>query len=676
MKITPQIQKQAAQLRDSINKHNYYYYVLDDPKLPDSEYDRLMRELLALEKEYPELITPDSPTQRVGASPLSSFSEVAHAIPMLSLGNAFDDDEVHGFDKRARKQLDIDNIEYAVELKLDGLAVSLRYENGLLVTGATRGDGHRGEDVTQNVKTIKSIPLRLLGDDFPKVLEVRGEVFMPKAGFKKYNEQKLADGKKLSSNPRNAAAGSLRQLDASRTASRPLSFISYAIGEVEGGVLPSSHSEILRRLQVWGLPISKYSEVVQGSRACLDYYYKILAQRDSLPFDIDGVVYKVNQISQQESLGFVSRAPRWAIAHKFPAEEVLTQVLDIDVQVGRTGALTPVARLAPVNVAGVVVTNATLHNQDEIKRKDVRVGDTVIVRRAGDVIPEVVSVLLDKRPENTQAYVLPNKCPVCSAEVARVVGEAVVRCTGGLFCAAQRKQALQHFASRRAMEIDGLGEKLVEQLIDRDLVKSIADIYILKHEQWTSLERMGKKSADKILKALDKSKSTTLARFLYALGIREVGENTSKILAKHFVSLDKIMQADEKDLEKLPDIGPVVAQSVVAFFKESHNLEVIQSFKSAGVHWDETEVEADKNKSEVQDQALAGQIFVLTGTLMSMPRNTAKARLEALGAKVSGSVSKKTTCVVAGEKAGSKLTKAQNLGVKVIDEEEFVALLE
>lgn len=670
MKIPPKIKKQAAKLRETINEHNYYYYVLDDPLLPDSEYDRLMRELQALEEKYPALITPDSPSQRVGATPLSAFSEVVHAIPMLSLGNAFNDEEVQDFDKRARARLAIDSIEYAVELKLDGLAVSLRYENGLLVTGATRGDGHRGEDVTQNVKTIQTIPLRLRGEDYPKVLEVRGEVFMPKAGFNKWNQQKIAAGEKTWANPRNAAAGSLRQLDARRTANRPLRFISYAVGEVAGGELPTRHSEILQRLQAWGLPISKYSEVVKGIQACLDYYHKMLAQRDSLPFEIDGVVYKVNDINQQESLGFVSRAPRWAIAHKFPAQEVLTQVLDIDVQVGRTGALTPVARLAPVNVAGVTVTNATLHNQDEINRKDVRVGDTVIVRRAGDVIPEIVRVLPEKRPKNTQPYVLPNKCPVCDSEVVRIKGEAVARCTGGLFCSAQRKQALQHFASRRAMEIDGLGEKLVEQLIDKNLIKNIADIYSLKHEQWASLERMGDKSAQKIMKALEKSKSTTFARFLYALGIREVGESTARILAQHFVKLDKLMQATEMDLVNLPEIGPVVAQYVVAFFKESHNLEVIQRLQAAGVHWVENEAYPSKA------QTLAGQTFVLTGTLISTPRRTAKARLEALGAKVSNSVSKKTDCVVAGEKAGSKLTKAQDLGVKVIDEDEFIALLE
>ncbi len=670
MKIPLKIQKQAAELRDTINEQNYYYYILNDPQLPDSEYDRLMRELQALEKKYPALITPDSPTQRVGATPLSSFPEVVHAIPMLSLANAFSDKEVQDFDKRARERLARNSIEYAVELKLDGLAISLRYENGLLVTGATRGDGYRGEDVTPNVKTIKTIPLRLRGDDYPRVLEVRGEVFMPTAGFNQANQQKIAAGEKVWANPRNAAAGSLRQLDARRTANRPLRFISYAIGEVVGGKLPNRHSEILQRLQTWGLPISKYSKVVKGIQACLDYYYKILEQRDSLPFEIDGVVYKVNDINLQESLGFSSRAPRWAIAHKFPAQEVLTQIVDIDVQVGRTGALTPVARLAPVNVGGVTVTNATLHNQDEINRKDVRVGDTVIVRRAGDVIPEIVRVLPEKRPKNTHPYVLPNKCPVCGSEVVRIKGEAVARCSGGLFCAAQRKQALQHFASRNAMDINGLGEKLVEQLIDKNLINNIADIYTLTHEQWAGLERMGNKSAVRIMQALEKSKSTTLAHFLYALGIREVGESTARLLAQHFISLEKLMQASETDLVKIPDIGPVAAQSIAAFFKESHNLEIIQRLQAAGVHWSENETTPSKAPT------LAGKTFVLTGTLISMPRRTAKARLEALGAKVSSSVSKKTDCVIAGEKAGSKLTKARDLGVKVIDEAEFLALIQ
>jgi DNA ligase (NAD+) len=673
MKVNQKIQQQTAQLRDTLNEHNYYYYILDDPRIPDSEYDRLMRELQTLEAQYPELITPDSPTQRVGAAPLSAFAEIVHTIPMLSLGNAFENQEVHDFDKRVRERLrlEMNNIEYVAEPKLDGLAVSLRYENGLLVKGATRGDGSRGEDVTLNVKTIKAIPLRLRNDDYPRVLEVRGEVFMPKAGFEKLNKQQAAQGEKTFANPRNAAAGSLRQLKSRVTASRPLTFLSYAVGVVEGAELPNRHSEILHSLQKWGFPISVHIQIVNGVQGCLDYHQDILAHRDALPFDIDGVVYKVNRIDQQEILGFVSRAPRWAIAHKFPAQEALTQVLDIDVQVGRTGALTPVARLAPVNVGGVTVTNATLHNQDEINRKNVRVGDTVIVRRAGDVIPDVVRVLPEKRPPNTQAFFLPNKCPICDSDVTRVEGEAVARCTGGLFCPAQRKQALQHFASRRAMDIDGLGEKLVEQLIDNDLVKNIADIYNLSHEQWAGLERMGKKSADNLIKALEKSKTTTLAHFLYALGIREVGESTARTLAQHFGNLDKLIPATETDLQKIPDIGPVAAKHIVAFLQQSHNREVIQRLQVAGVHW----AAQSEPQTVATSQQLAGQTFVLTGTLSNLTREEAKARLQGLGAKVSGSVSKKTHCVVAGEKAGSKLKKAQALGVKVIDEAELMALL-
>lgn len=676
MEIPEKIQQQITQLRNTLDEHNYYYYVLDDPRIPDSEYDRLMRELQKLEEQYPQLITVDSPTQRVGATPLSAFAEVVHAMPMLSLGNAFEEEEVFDFDKRLRERLGVAEIEYVTELKLDGLAVSLRYENGLLIKAATRGDGSRGEDVTQNVKTIKAIPLRLRGDDYPPVLEVRGEAFMPKAGFDKLNQQQIAQGEKTFANPRNAAAGSLRQLDSRITATRPLTFFSYAVGVVEGKELPNSHHEILHRLQTWGLPISVHLQVVQGIQGCLDYYQDILARRDTLPFDIDGVVYKVNHLEQQNTLGFVSRAPRWAIAHKFPAQEALTQILAIEVQVGRTGALTPVARLAPINVGGVTVTNATLHNIDEINRKDVRVGDTVIVRRAGDVIPEVVRVVPDKRPPNTQAFILPNKCPVCDSDVIRQADEAVARCTGGLFCPAQRKQALQHFASRRAMDIEGLGDKLVEQLIDSELVKSIADIYTLSHQQWAGLERMGDKSADNLLKALEKSKSTTFAHFLYALGIREVGESTARILAQHFGKLEKLKQTTEEALQEIPDIGPVAAKHIMNFFQQPHNLEIIQRLQELGVHWPENESRQENEPTVASAHPLVGQTFVLTGTLTSLTREQAKARLQALGAKVSGSVSKKTHCVVAGEKAGSKLQKAQSLGIKVIDEAQLVALLE
>jgi len=670
MNIPQKIEQQAAQLRETLNEHNYYYYVLDDPRLPDSEYDRLMRELQTLEAQYPKLMTADSPTQRVGAAPLSAFAEVVHTRPMLSLNNAFEADELDDFDKRVRERLEVEKIEYVAELKLDGLAVSLRYENGLLVKAATRGDGSRGEDVTQNVKTIEAIPLRLRGEDYPPVLEVRGEVFMPKSGFEKLNRQQTAKGEKTFANPRNAAAGSLRQLDSRITARRPLTFLSYAVGVVEGAELPGSHYEILQRLQVWGFPISVQMQVVQGVQGCLEYYQDIMTQREALPFDIDGVVYKVNRLDQQETLGFVSRAPRWAIAHKFPAQEALTQLLEIDVQVGRTGALTPVARLAPINVGGVTVTNATLHNQDEIDRKDVRVGDTVIVRRAGDVIPEVVRVLPEKRPENSQPFVLPEHCPVCGSDVTRVEDEAVARCTGGLFCPAQRKEALQHFASRRAMEIEGLGEKRVEQLIADELVKNLADIYTLSHEQWAGLEGMGKKSADKMMTAIEKSKSTTLARFLYALGIREVGESTARLLAQQFGDLEKLMSATRRELKKIPDIGPVAAKSIVTFFQQPHNREVIQRLQELGVHW-------PQNESPVATaQTLSGKTFVLTGTLSGMTRDDAKARLQALGAKVSNSVSKKTDYVVAGEKAGSKLEKARTLGINVIDEAGLLGLLQ
>jgi DNA ligase (NAD+) len=670
MKAPKKIQQKIASLHDAINEYNYYYYVLDDPRIPDSEYDRLLRELQTLEAQNPELITPDSPTQRVGAPPLSAFAEVVHTTPMLSLGNAFEDQEVQDFDKRVRERLKEENLEYVAEPKLDGLAVSLRYEKGVLVKGATRGDGSRGEDVTQNVKTIKTIPLKLRGEDFPTVLEVRGEVFMPKAGFEQWNQRQIAKDEKTFANPRNAAAGSLRQLDSRKTAERPLNFLAYAIGMVEGTALPKTHHEILHCLQTWGIPISVHILLAHDIQGCLDYYQDILVQRDALPYDIDGVVYKVNRIDQQEMLGFVSRAPRWAIAHKFPAQEALTQINAIDIQVGRTGALTPVARLAPINVGGVTVTNATLHNQDEIRRKDVRIGDTVIVRRAGDVIPEVVRVLPGKRPNNTQPFDLPNKCPICGSEVAREEGEAVIRCTGGLFCPAQRKQALQHFVSRGAMDIDGLGEKLIEQVIDAKLVNNIADIYTLSQKQWAGLERMGDKSADNVIKALDKGKTTTLARFLYALGIREVGESTARTLAQHFGSLERLKIATTDDLQKVPDIGPIMAKHIVAFFGQAHNLEIIQRLQEIGIHWTENE------PPTITTQSLAGKTFVLTGTLSQMSRNEAKARLQTLGAKVSGSVSKKTHIVVAGEKAGSKLEKAHALGIKVIDEAALIVLLQ
>jgi DNA ligase (NAD+) len=669
MTISLEIQQKINQLRHSLNEHNYYYYVLDDPQIPDSEYDRLMRELQWLETQYPEVITPDSPTQRVGAAPLSTFAEVIHTLPMLSLSNAFTSEEIQDFAQRLRERLATEQIEYVAELKLDGLAINLCYEDGLLITAATRGDGRRGEDVTQNVRTIQSIPLRLRGHDYPTRLEVRGEILMPKAGFEQLNQHQIAQGEKPFANPRNAAAGSLRQLDPRITATRPLIFFAYGVGHTEGKSLPDTHSDTLQRFQAWGLPISPHRQVVKDIQGCLTYYQSMLAQRHHLPIEVDGVVYKVNQFNQQEQLGFISRSPRWAIAHKFPAQEVLTQVLAIEVQVGRTGALTPVARLAPVNVGGVTVTNATLHNQDEISRKDIRVGDTVIIRRAGEVIPEVVSVVIDQRPVTTQPFVFPQQCPVCGSAVSRLAGEAIARCRAGLFCSAQRKQALQHFASRPAMNIEGLGEKLIDQLVESGLVNNIADIYTLKPAQLANLERMGEKSALNLIAAIDKSQATTLARFLYALGIREVGEATAQILAQHFGQLEPLMQATAETLQQIPNIGPVVAQSIVSFFQQPHHRDLIGRLPALGIHW------AAAQSICTPKQPLQGQIFVLTGILAQLTRDEATAKLQALGAKVSQSVSKKTTCVVAGDQAGSKLAQAQSLGIKVIDEKALLDLL-
>ena len=669
MTISLEIQQKINQLRHSLNEHNYYYYVLDDPQIPDSEYDRLMRELQLLEAQYPELITPDSPTQRVGATPLSAFAEVVHHLPMLSLSNAFTAEEIQDFDQRLRERLATEQIEYLAELKFDGLAINLYYENGWLVTAATRGDGRRGEDVTQNVRTIKSIPLRLRQHDYPTRLEVRGEILMPLTGFKQLNQHQIAQGEKSFANPRNAAAGSLRQLDPRITVNRPLIFFAYGIGNSEGKILPATHSETLLLLQEWGLPLNQHRQVVKNVQGCLDYYQSILAQRHHLPFEVDGVVYKVNSFHQQEQLGFISRSPRWAIAHKFPAQEVLTQVLAIDVQVGRTGALTPVARLAPVNVGGVTVTNATLHNQDEISRKDIRVGDTVIIRRAGEVIPEVVKVVMEQRPATTEPFVFPQHCPVCGSAVSRLAGEAITRCRAGLFCSAQRKQALQHFASRQAMNIEGLGEKLIDQLVDSGLVNNIADIYTLQPEQLVNLERMGTKSALKLMTAIANSRSTTLARLLYALGIREVGQATAQVLAQHFGQLEPLMQATTATLQQLPDIGPVAAQAIVDFFQQPQHRDLIQRLPILGITWSATSVPVTPRLP------LQGQIFVLTGTLTPLTRDEATAQLQALGAKVSNSVSKKTTYVVVGEQPGSKLAKAQSLGIQVIDETTLLKLL-
>jgi DNA ligase (NAD+) len=667
--IPQSVQQQASELRHTLNQHNYYYYVLDEPRIPDSEYDKLLRRLQDLETQYPQLITPDSPTQRVGAKPLSAFEPVQHQIPMLSLGNAFNSDEVSDFDQRVCERLKVSQVDYVAELKLDGLAISLRYERGILVRAATRGDGYQGEDVTQNVKTIKAIPLRLQDENYPPVLEVRGEVFMTKQGFYKLNEQQRANNNKIFANPRNAAAGSLRQLDSRITATRPLHFYSYAVGVVEQAQLPEQHYDMLQQLKSWGLPVSPLTQVVWQVEGCLDYYQHILQQRDELDFDIDGVVYKVNNLAAQKKLGFVSRAPRWAIAHKLPAQEALTQVLAIEVQVGRTGALTPVARLKPVNVGGVTVTNATLHNIDEVRRKDVRVGDTVIVHRAGDVIPEVVRVELTQRPADTTLFEMPMTCPVCDSKTVRIEGEAVIRCSGGLFCAAQRKQALEHFASRRAMDIDGLGRKIIEQIVDKSMVNSLADIYSLSHAQWAGLERMGDKSAANLMNALQNSKQTTLARFLYALGIREVGEATARLLAQQFGQLDKLMQATVNELEAINDVGPVMAKHITSFFREPHNIEIIAQLKAHGIQWAEHEVQ------QAETLPLQGKTIVLTGTLQNMTRDEAKQRLQHLGAKVSASVSSKTDLVVAGEKAGSKLDKAQKLEIEVLDEAQFLDFL-
>ncbi len=646
--------------------------MLDDPLISDAEFDAMFRELQTLEAQYPELATADSPTQRVGATPLKSFAEVVHRTPMLSLNNAFNDEEVQAFDARVREALGVAVVEYAVEPKFDGLAITLSYRDGMFVQGATRGDGSMGEDVTQNLRTVRTIPLRL-GKPVP-FIEIRGEVLMFKRDFAALNRQQADRGDKMFVNPRNAAAGSLRQLDSRITASRHLSFFAYGAGAVGGLVLPDTHGAQMEWLQKLGLPVPQERRVVRGVEGLLGYYREIGEQRSKLPYDIDGVVYKVNGIAQQERLGYVSRAPRFAIAHKFPAEEAHTTVLDIEVQVGRTGVLTPVARLAPVFVGGVTVTNATLHNEEELRRKDIRIGDTVIVRRAGDVIPEVVRALIERRPADAREFVMPSICPACGAHATRLPDEAAWRCSGGLFCPAQRKQALLHFASRRALDIEGLGDKLVEQLVDQKLVDqklvhTPADLYKLDLATLANLERMGEKSAHNLLGAIEHSKQTTLARFIYALGIRNVGETTAKELARHFGTLDNFIAADEARLQQVPDVGPVVAQSITAFFAEPHNCEVVAQLRASGVNW------AEHEGLQVEVLPLSGKTFVLTGTL-SINRDEAKERLEKLGAKVSGSVSKKTDYVVAGAEAGSKLDKARELNVEVLDEQQFLQILE
>lgn len=661
--------ERVKRLRQEIEHHNRLYYALDRPEISDAEYDSLFRELQQLESRFPELLTPDSPTQRVGAAPLPAFSQVSHQLPMLSLNNAFDEDEVRSFDRRAREVLSQESIEYAVEPKFDGLAISLRYEHGMLATGATRGDGFTGEDVTANLRTIRDIPLRLDMPEPPRLLEVRGEVLMMKADFLRLNQTRQARGEKLFANPRNAAAGSLRQLDSRITASRRLSFFAYGLGALDGLPGFATHSGMMDFLQSIKLPVCPERAVVQGAAGLLAYYADIGTRRAALPYDIDGVVYKVNALARQAQLGFVSRAPRWAVAHKFPAEEALTEVLGIDVQVGRTGALTPVARLKPVFVGGVTVTNATLHNEDEIRRKDVQVGDTVIVRRAGDVIPEVAGVMLDLRPASVTPFVMPASCPVCGSHVVRDEEEAVARCSGGLYCPAQRKQAILHFASRRAMDIEGLGDKLVEQLVDKEIIHSPADLYRLNVQELAGLERMAEKSALNIVQAIERSKETTLARFIFALGIRNVGEATAKELARHFGNLDAIMASSLDALLQVADIGPVVAESILQFFSEPHNREVLRLLVETGIRWPEGEGSAPRTGG------LLGKTLVLTGTLPTLSRETAKEMIEAQGGKVSGSVSKKTDYVVAGAEAGSKLEKAQALGVTILDEDGLMNLL-
>ena len=664
------IRKRVDSLRATLEDHNYYYYVQDDPRIPDAEYDRLFRELQKLEAEHPELATEDSPTRRVGSSAETSFEEVTHRLPMLSLDNAFSEDELRDFDRRVRDRLGEDGaIEYVCEPKLDGLAVSLHYENGTLTRAATRGDGYTGEDITANIRTIPSVPLKLRGSGYPDLVEVRGEVYMPRAGFEKLNERLAEQGEKTFVNPRNAAAGSLRQKKSTVTARRPLELCAYSMAVTDESVLPETHWDSLQLVRDWGFRINPEMRKAEGVEACLDAYNELMAKRDSLPYEIDGIVFKVNRLDLQQELGFVSRAPRWAIAHKFPAQEELTIIEDVEFQVGRTGAVTPVARLKPVFVGGVTVSNATLHNMDEIRRLDVHIGDTVFIRRAGDVIPQVVKVVPEKRPAKAPTVEMPEHCPVCGSDIVQIEGEAVARCSGGLYCPAQRKEAIRHYASRKAMDIEGLGDRLIEMLVDEGMVSTVADLYRLTKFQIASLERMGDKSAANLIAAIDRSREPVLWRFLYALGIREVGEATAKGLAAHFGTLEAISEADEASLQTVPDVGPIVAGHIRSFFGQPHNQETLAALKKAGVTWQEEQV------LSVDEQPLSGQTWVLTGTLSGMTRDQAKEKLEQLGAKVAGSVSKKTACVVAGEAAGSKLAKAEQLGVPVLDEEGLANLL-
>ena len=663
------LQQQIDTLRQDLRRYEYEYHVLDNPTIPDAEYDRLFHQLKALEAAHPELITADSPTQRVGAKPLSGFAQIRHEIPMLSLDNAFSDEEFYAFVKRIEDRLIRlpEPLTFCCEPKLDGLAVSILYVNGILTQAATRGDGTTGEDITANIRTIRNIPLQLLMDNPPARLEVRGEVFMPHAGFERLNQQALEKGEKTFANPRNAAAGSLRQLDPKITSKRPLVLNAYGIGIAEGVDLPNTHYDRLQWLKSIGIPVNPEIRLCNGTDEVLDFYRDIQNKRSSLGYDIDGTVLKINDIALQEKLGFISKAPRWAIAYKFPAQEELTRLNDVEFQVGRTGAITPVAKLEPVFVAGVTVSNATLHNGDEIERLDIAIGDTVVIRRAGDVIPQIIGVLHDRRPADARPIIFPKTCPVCDSAIVRIEGEAVARCTGGLFCAAQRKEALKHFVSRKAMDIDGVGGKLIEQLVDRELIHTPADLFKLDLTTLTRLERMGAKSAENALASLEKAKNTTLARFIFALGIREVGEATALNLANHFKTLEALQNADLEALQQVPDVGEVVANRILAFWHEPHNVAVVNDLIAQGVHWETVETK------EVTENRFKGKTVVLTGTLTQMGRNEAKALLQDMGAKVSGSVSAKTDFVIAGDAAGSKLTKAQELGVTVLTEEEFLA---
>ena len=667
--VSVSMRDRVDQLRTTITDHNHHYYVLDDPQVPDAEYDRLFCELQALEVEYPEWATATSPTQRVGSAAETSFAQVTHRVPMLSLDNAFSADELRDFDRRVRERLDTQSaIEYVCEPKLDGLAVSLHYQNGELVRAATRGDGYTGEDITANIRTIASVPLTLRGGDFPQTVEVRGEVYMPRAGFDRLNQRLAGRGEKTFVNPRNAAAGSLRQKKTSVTARRPLEMCAYSVAVTDESALPPTHWEGLQQVSEWGFRINPEMSLAIGADQCLEAYEALMAKRDSLPYEIDGIVFKVNRLDLQQQLGFVSRAPRWAIAQKFPAQEELTVVESVEFQVGRTGAITPVARLKPVFVGGVTVSNATLHNMDEVRRLDLHIGDTVFIRRAGDVIPKVVKVVQDKRPSNAAVIELPAQCPACGSDVVQIEGEVIARCSGGLFCPAQRKEAIRHYASRKALDIEGLGDKWVDILVDSEKVETIADLYRLRKADLIGLERMGDKSASNLIAAIDASRQPLLWRFLYALGIREVGEATAKGLAGYFGSLEAIAEADENALQAVSDVGPIVAGHLRSFFEQPHNQEILQNLKQAGVIWQTQEITA-------ASRPLHGQTWVLTGTMEQMTRDQAKQKLEGLGAKVAGSVSKKTACVVAGEAAGSKLTKAQQLGVEVLSEQGLLDLL-